>query len=43
VAILLALPAAAWLLPVGVATFGAGLGVSSVAANTLGTDVPEAL
>jgi MFS family permease len=42
-AVLLALPAAEWLLPVGVAIAGAGIGLSSVAANILGTDVPPAL
>jgi MFS family permease len=42
-AILLALPAVAWLLPVGVAVAGAGLGVSSVAANSLGMSVAPAL
>lgn len=42
-ALLLALPAAAVLLPLGVAVAGIGLGLSSVAANTLGTTVPDAL
>ena len=42
-ALLLALPAADALLVVGVAVAGAGLGVSSVASNTLGTAVPTAL
>jgi MFS family permease len=40
---LLVLPAGAWLLPTGVAIAGAGLGVSSVAANSLGMSVPAAL
>jgi hypothetical protein len=43
VACLLAVPVAEMLLPVGAAIAGAGLGVSSVAANTLGTGVLEAL
>jgi MFS family permease len=42
-AALLALPVTAAALPVGVALAGAGLGVASVAANTVGTDVPAAL
>jgi predicted MFS family arabinose efflux permease len=42
-ALLLALPLAETLLPVGVAVAGAGLGLSSVAANTLGTAVPDDL
>jgi len=42
-AVLLLLPAAEWLLPVGVAIAGAGIGVSSVAANALGTSLPAAL
>jgi len=41
--LLLALPTAAWLLPAGVAIAGAGIGLSSVAATSLGTDVPERL
>jgi MFS family permease len=41
-ALLLALPVAAALLPVGVAVAGTGLGLSSVATNTLGTAVPDA-
>ena len=43
VALLLVLPAAETLLPLGVAVAGLGLGLSSVAANTVGTDVPAAL
>lgn len=42
-ALLLALPLADALLPLGVAVTGVGLGLSSVAANTLGTAVPEPL
>jgi predicted MFS family arabinose efflux permease len=42
-AMLLALPAGEAFLPLGVAVAGAGLGLSSVATNTLGTDVPAAL
>jgi hypothetical protein len=42
-AMLLALPAGEAILPLGVAVAGAGLGLSSVATNTLGTDVPAAL
>ena len=42
-AALLALPVTAVALPVGVALVGAGLGVASVAANAVGTDVPAAL
>jgi MFS family permease len=41
--ILLALPAAGWLLPVAFAIAGIGIGVSSVAANALGTDLPPTL
>ena len=43
IACMLTVPAAEVLLPVGAAVAGAGLGVSSVAANTLGTAVPQAL
>lgn len=43
VALLLVLGISEALLPVGVAVAGLGLGLSSVAANTLGTDVPAAL
>src|SRR5699024_6174639 len=42
-ALLLALPVGEAFLPLGVAVAGAGLGLSSVATNTLGTDVPAAL
>ncbi len=42
-ALLLAMPAAEWLLPFAVAVSGIGLGMSSVGANTLGTAVPGAL
>jgi MFS family permease len=37
------LPAADWLLPAGAGILGAGLGVSSVAANSLGTAVAATL
>jgi predicted MFS family arabinose efflux permease len=39
----LAVAAGRWVVPVAVAMYGLGLGLSSVAATTLGTDVPEAL
>lgn len=42
-AALLASPAGAWVLPVAVGIGGFGIGLSSVAATTLGTDVPAAL
>ncbi len=42
-ALLVAPPAAAGVIPVGVTVAGVGLGVSSVAANALGTAVPRAL
>lgn len=42
-ALLLAAPTAVWLLPVAVAIAGAGIGLSSVAATSLGTDVPPGL
>ncbi len=42
-AALLAAPVAQVMLPLGVALAGVGLGLSSVAANTLGTAVPDAL
>ena len=42
-ALLLALPLTEALLPLGVAVAGVGLGLSSVATNTLGTTVPAAL
>jgi MFS family permease len=41
--VLLAVPAAVALLPVGVGIAGYGLGLSAVAATTIGTDVPESL
>lgn len=42
-ALLLALPAAETVLPLAVAVAGTGLGLSSVATNTLGTAVPDVL
>lgn len=42
-ALLLGAPAAEWLLPVGVGIAGAGLGLASVAANAVGTDVAREL
>ncbi len=42
-ALLVALPVAAGVIPVGVAVAGVGLGLSSVAANALGTAVPGPL
>jgi MFS family permease len=42
-AALLLLPAAPWLLPLAVGAAGAGIGLSSVAATALGTDVPARL
>jgi MFS family permease len=42
-AALLLLPAAPWLLPLAVGAAGAGIGLSSVAATALGTDVPAQL
>lgn len=43
VTLLLALPIAEGLLPVAVTVAGLGIGLTSVAANTVGTDVPAAL
>ena len=40
---MLAVTAGLWVLPLAAAVSGLGLGLSSVAATTLGTDVPEAL
>ena len=42
-AILLALRSGIWAVPVGVAVAGLGIGLSSVAATTIGTDVPADL
>ena len=42
-AALLALPAGGWILLLGVSVAGLGIGLASVASNTLGTDVPAAL
>ena len=39
-ATLVATPAAAWLLPIGVALAGVGIGLSSASATRIGTDVP---
>jgi len=42
-AILLALPIGDWILLAGVSVAGLGIGLASVASNTLGTDVPVAI
>jgi predicted MFS family arabinose efflux permease len=42
-AVLLALPIGDWILLLGVSLAGLGIGLASVASNTLGTDVPAAL
>jgi len=42
-ATLLALHSGVWAVPVGVAVAGLGIGLSSVAATTIGTDVPADL
>jgi MFS family permease len=42
-AALLALPAGGWILLLGVSVAGLGIGLASVASNTLGTDVPVGL
>ena len=42
-AALLLLPTMPWLLPLAVGASGAGIGLSSVAATALGTDVPDSL
>jgi fucose permease len=39
-AVLLALPLGGWILLLGVSVAGLGIGLASVASNTLGTDVP---
>ncbi len=41
--VLPAVSAVGWVLPLGVGVAGLGLGLASVAANTLGTDVPQEL
>jgi len=42
-AVLLALSLGVWVVPAGVAVAGLGIGLSSVAATTIGTDVPAEL